>query len=191
MKRPVMMAGLFGMCALAAVVGCSSGVVQPVAAPTSTPFVYPTATTVPLGYAATTADVSAGSLQAVVQVPATLSGSGYLTVAGSSNAPSGFAPPASGTPLGYVTFTVSSAVTFDLYPSFRLTPSQMPSSHQTFFAAFDSNDPSLRLTGWVEPLIGPASESGQTLVLTGGLISSPAAFSPNYRYVFCIYRAST
>ena len=191
MNRPVIMAGLFGVFALFVAAGCSSGSVASVAAPSSTPFAYPTATAVPVGYAATTADVSVGFFQTKVQIPATLGGSGYLTVTGSSNAPSGFAPPTAGPTLGYVTFAVSGAVTFNVYPTLTIALPKAPSATENFYAAFRTNDPSYKLSSWLEPAIGPATDLGDSILLTGGGISPPAVFSPNYQYVYCVYEVKT
>jgi hypothetical protein len=190
MNRRLIMAGLFATFALFAAAGCGSGGVSSVAAPSSTPFAYPAATTAPLGYAASTADVSVGSLQAVIQVPATLSGNGYMAIAGSLSAPSGFAPLTAGTPLGYAVFSTNSAVKFDLYPTFMVTPLEIPPANEHFYVAFATNDPSFGIAGWVQP-VSTATTSGETFVLTGQFISSPITLSPTYQYVFCIYETST
>lgn len=90
--------------------------------------------------------------------------------------------------LAFLTITPSASFTFTSYPSFSVTlPASITTSGENFFIAFYTSDPAFKLTGWVEPAIGPATVSGQTLTFTGGAANPPLALAAGQAYYFCLY----
>ncbi|MGB6986649.1 MAG: hypothetical protein WBD74_11815 [Candidatus Aquilonibacter sp.] len=200
--RTTIIGALFALAALTLAAGCGSSsgnTTTPTAGPTptATPTYIPTgapSTTVPVGTASpNTASAANGKFGIYVVFPATTSGSGNMTVTGSTTVPSVPAgvtayAPASGTTLFYVVLQPSATVKFPSYPQFQLTtpPSVVPQNNN-FFGAVYTNDAAFPSghNAWSAQFLGAASDQGQ--VLTFPNPSTPLTFTAGDSYVFAFY----
>lgn len=197
---------LFALAALALAAGCGGGggnSTTPTTAPTgtATPSYAPTgapATAAPIGSASPSAASAAnGGYGIYVVFPATTSGSGTMTVSGSTTVPSVPAgitafSTSGATPLFYVLLQPSATVTFPTYPQFQLTlPSTVAPQNNNFFAAIYTNDAAFPQGNgaWYSPFLGAADDSGQ--VLTFPTTSTPLTFTAGDSYVYAFYKVAT
>jgi hypothetical protein len=203
--RNTIVGALFALVALSLAAGCGGGggnTTTPTAVPTgtATPTYIPTgapATVAPVGTASpSAASVANGNYGLYLVFPATTSGSGTMTVTGSTSVPSvpaGItAYSGSGTTLFYVVLQPSATVTFPAYPQFQLTtpPSVVPQNNN-FFGAVYTNDATFPAghNAWSAQFLGAASDSGQ--VLTFPNPSTPLTFTAGETYVFALYEVAT
>lgn len=197
---------VFALVALALAAGCGGGggnTTTPTTGPTATPTptYIPTgapATVAPVGSASpSSASVANGNFGMYIVFPATTSGSGTMTVTGSTtvpNVPAGItAYTAAGeTTLFYVVLQPSATVTFPAYPQFQLTtPPTIVPQNNNFFGAVYTNDAAFPhgYNAWYAQFLGAASDSGQ--VLTFPNPSTPLTFAAGDSYVFALYEVAT
>lgn len=174
--------------------------------PAPRPSLYPTSATATatVGSSAATIDltgISTGTANimssATIGFPATLSGSGTLSVTLSDSA-SGVPTPSNGkraatglpsvhieslgganlTPIAYITTDVSSSVTLATTPSFTFDLSSAPSAN-LYLAMYSSTN------GW-EEYAGPASVSGTTATFAATPITPPITLAAQTPYVFAL-----
>ena len=199
----------FVIAAAAAAAGCGGGgggggsVTPPNSQPTPTavPTASPTAAasaSVPVGTSSQSATVAAGGITAAVTVPAASSGTATVTIAASATLPSGAAPLArhrsSVTQASCastfanlaLSIAASSTITLSGIPALTIT---LPSNVSTSGVAFYIGYLAPGATAWQEPLLGPASVSGQTL--TFSTASIPLTLTAGQTYQFALYTQPT
>lgn len=206
--RTTILGALFALAALALAAGCGGGgggSTTPTTAPTATPSpsYAPTgapATVAPVGTASpSTASAANGGYGIYVVFPATTSGSGTMTVTGSTTVPSVPAgitayAPAPGTTLFYVTLQPSATVTFPSYPQFQLTvPASLAPQNENFFGAIYTNDATFPHgnNAWYPQFLGAASDPNSGQVLTFPNPSTPLTFTAGDSYVYALYEVPT
>ena len=200
----------FAIALLAIAAGCGGGGSSspaPTVAPSTAPSVAPSSTTAAVSTSTTgSATISMGSgVTTAITIPESASGSGTVTITGSAGAPTGITPYAvrrsasyrpfstgSPTPLGYVDFQPSAALSFSTFPSFSITlPTTDSTTGESFYIAFYTNDPSFSGNGSWSTVLGPASVSSQTVSFTGGAVSPAITLNSGYQYVFCLYEVAS
>jgi len=204
--RKTIFGALLALAALGLAAGCgnsSGNSTTPTTAPTgtATPTYLPTgapATAVPVGASPSSASVANGNFGMYIVFPVTTSGSGTMTVTGSTTVPalpSGITAyaPASGTTLFYVLLQPSATVTFPASSlQFQLTiPSSVAPQNNNFFGAVYTNDATFPqgYNAWYATFFGAAEDSGQ--VLTFPSPSTPLTFTAGDSYVFAFYEVPT
>ncbi len=204
--RNTILGALLAVAALTLAAGCGSSsgnTTTPTTGPTATPTpaYVPTgapSTVTPVGMASpSSANIANAGYGLALNFPATTSGSGTMTVTGSTTVPSvpaGItAYTASGaTVLFYVLVQPSATVTFPAYPQFQLTiPTTVVPQNNNFFGAVYTNDATFPQGNgaWYAQFLGAAAYGNQ--VLTFPNPSTPLTFTAGDSYVFALYEIAT
>jgi hypothetical protein len=202
MPRALQIAYICYVAGVILLAGCTPTTVLPSAAPASNTIT--STTTVTVGGAPATVEVAAGSGDVSVTIPGTTSGSGTMTITGSSTVPAGFTALNAArtiikraqdgyytlTPVCYVLFAqIGTNLTFSNYPSFVIPTFNTNPSNGPYYIGYGESNPNYPFSGWEEQLIGPGLVNGNTVGFTGGTVSPPYTLSPGWNYVFVIYQS--
>jgi hypothetical protein len=195
-------------CYIAAIVllaGCTPTTQLPSAGAAGTLNTVSATTTVSVGSAPTSLEITTGAGNDVsITIPATTSGSGSITVTGSSTVPAGFTALNASraivkraqqgyytlTPMCYVLFAPNGTdVTFSAYPSFTIPFFGTNPNNGPYYIGYGTNNANYPFSGWAPQLIGPGLVSGNMIGFAGGTVSPPYTLSPGWNYVFVIYQS--